>query len=218
MKIGIPNIFTTCWYLGMLVCTGSLTYLSFTNDTLFGDTPWLVQLMMLLFDLSFLAVLLHLFYSFRLLVLKDGYIVFISPFLLKVQKLDLSKIRGIELKNWTTQNTTVHRSVKLVSSSAEIGFTDREFENFDALIEELEIVPTHRHETAFKQAKSNGSSMNINTYILSGFLVFIICNAIWNSGPHPFILTIIGFNSLLLFATIRRKKRYGRLIKKGSTN
>ena len=54
-----------------------------------------------------------------------------------------------------------------------------------------------------------------NVYILSGLLIFLVFNTIWNSGFHPIILAFFICIGILLYSSVKRKIEYKRKIKNG---
>lgn len=196
----------------MLVSGGTLSYLSIAKELFNSDSIFLVKLFIALFMLMTVGVLFFFSYKFRILLADRDTILSIHPFRFKKEKIDRTKIRSLQLKNFSAFRGTVYRKVKVNGSDGLIEISDLEFENFECLISDLEIDQNEKWKIDLKQATSNQSSMNFNTYLLSGFLIFLVLNAIWNSGLHPVIVVVFFFNVVLLYASIKRRIRYEKIL------
>ncbi len=190
-----------------------LTYFSFIENIFTNDLFFAGKIIMGFMILLFISTFLYLLYKIRIIIIKNNIIVSIHPFLMKKVKMDLSKIKRVKLKNWTAQNGTVYKRVSLNYSNSKLTFTDREFENFDALINEIPNINNKREKIDYEQAKSNLSTINLSVYLLSGFLVFIVLHTIWTNGFNFVVLSIFVCAAILLIASIDRKLRYSRIIK-----
>uniref|UniRef100_UPI004048BD8B hypothetical protein n=1 Tax=Mariniflexile sp. TaxID=1979402 RepID=UPI004048BD8B len=213
MKIGINNIFTSFWFLIMLLCSGTLTFLSFNGNIFTGDLFIILKIIMGLMILLFIGVFFYSLYKFRILIIDNNSILSIYPFLLKKEKIDLTKIKKLKLENFFAFKGTVYRKIKITTFSGTMEITDLEFENFEKLTSDLKLNRNKKREIDLEQAKSNLSDVNFNVYLLSGLLMFLIYNTIWNSGFHLIILALFICNGILLYASIKRKLEYKRIIK-----
>jgi hypothetical protein len=213
MKIGINNIFTSFWFLIMLLCSGTLTFLSFNRNIFTGDLFIIFKIIMGFMILLFIGIFFYSLYKFRILIIDDNSIASIYPFLLKKEKIDLTKIKKLKLENFFAFKGTVYRKIKITTFSGTMEITDLEFENFEKLTSELKLNQNKKREIDLEQAKSNLSDVNFNVYLLSGLLMFLIFNTIWNSGFHLIILAFFICNGILLYASIKRKLEYKRIIK-----
>lgn len=215
MKIGINNIYTSFTYFVILISSGTLTYMSLDRNVFNSDLFFVGKIIMGVMILIFIAAFFYLLYKFRILIINTNNIVFIYPFLLKKSKIDLANIRRIKLKKWPGQNGTIYRQVSFTASDSKFSFTDKEFENFETLTDELPNIKDKRVKIDFEQATSNLSNVNFNIYLLSGLLLFLIFNAIWNNGLHLIFLSFFVCAGILLAASVNRKLKYKRVIKTG---
>ncbi len=213
MKIGINNIFTSFWFLVMLLCSGTLTFLSLNRNVFTSDLFFVGKIIMGFMILLFIGFFFYSLYKFRILVIDNNSIVSIYPFLLKKEKIDLTKIKKLKLENFFAFKGTVYRKIKVTDFSGTMEITDLEFENFKKLTSELKLNQNKKREIDLEQAKSNLSNVNFNVYLLFGLLVFLIINTIWNSGFHLVILIFFLSNGILLYASVKRKLEYKRIIK-----
>ncbi len=163
--------------------------------------------------LLFIGIFFYSLYKFRILIIDNNSIVSIYPFLLKKEKIDLTKIKKLKLENFFAFKGIVYRKIEVTDFSGTIEITDLEFENFEKLTSELKLNQNKKREIDLEQAKSNLSNVNFNVYLLSGLLIFLIINTIWNSGFHIIILAFFICNGFLLYASIKRKLEYKRIIK-----
>jgi hypothetical protein len=211
MKIGFINIFTTFWFFIMLLCSGTLIFLSF-NDNVFTSDLFIVGKIILAFMiLLFTGIFFYALYKFRIVIISHNSIVSIYPFLLKKEKIDLTKIKKLKMENFFAFKGTVYRKITLTDFSGTMEITDLEFENFEKLTSELKLNQIKKRAIDLKQAKSNRSNVNFTIYLLSGLLIFLIFNTIWNSGFHVIILASFVCNGILLYASIKRKLVYKRI-------
>ena len=213
MKIGINNIFTSFGFLVMLLCSGTLTFLSFNRNVFAGDLFIVGKIIMGIMILLFIGIFFYSLYKFRILVINNNSIVSIYPFLLKKEKIDLAKIKKLKSENFFAFKGTVYRKIMVTDFNGTMEISDLEFENFEKLTSELKLNQNKKREIDLKQAKSNLSNVNFNVYLLSGLLIFLIINTIWNSGFHIIILAFFICNGILLYASVKRKLEYKRIIK-----
>tara|TARA_B110000879_G_C10873316_1_gene393818 strand:- start:8 stop:667 length:660 start_codon:yes stop_codon:yes gene_type:complete len=213
MKIGINNIFTSFWFFVMFLCSGTLTFLSLNRNIFAGDLFLVGKIIMGFMILLFIGIFFYSLYKFRILIIDNKSIVSIYPFLLKKEKIDLTKIKKLKLENFFAFKGTTYRKIKLTDFSGTMEITDLEFENFEKLTSELKLNQNKKREIDLEQAKSNLSNVNFNVYLLSGLLIFLIINTIWNSGFHIIILAFLLCNGILLYASIKRKLKYKRILK-----
>lgn len=215
MKIGINNIFTSSWFIFMLLSSGYLTYLSYERNIITSDVILVVKLTMGFMIVLFIGLLFFTLYKFRILFIYNSRIISITPFLLKIEKVDLKNVKRIKWSNFYSFQSWLYREVNITSSSGTISFSDLEFENFDSLTNQFTNTnnKSKKKEIDLKQAKSNLSSINFNIYLLSGFLIFLIFNTIFNSGLHIIIIIFYFCLGLFLYASIKRKIKYSRIMK-----
>lgn len=215
MKIGINNIFTSSWFIFMLLSSGYFTYLSYKRNIITSDVILVVKLTMGFLIIFFIATFFYTLYNFRILFIYNSRIISITPFLLKIEKVDLKNVKRIKWSVFYSFKSTLYRDVKITSSSRTISFSDLEFENFDSLTNQFTNTnnKSKKKEIDLEQAKSNLSSINFNIYLLSGFLIFLIFNTIFNSGFHLIIIIFYFCLGLFLYASIKRKTKYGRIMK-----
>jgi hypothetical protein len=200
----------------MLLSSGYFTYLSYERKIITSDVILVVKLIMGFLIVIFIGLFFFTLYKFRRLYIYNSRIISISPFLLKIEKVDLSNVKRIKWSNFYSFKSTLYREVKISSSTGAISFSDLEFENFDSLTDQFTNTnnKSKKEVIDLEQAKTNLSSINFSIYLLSGFLIILIYNTIFNSGFNTIILVSFFCIALLfLFASIKRKIKYKRIIK-----
>jgi hypothetical protein len=199
----------------MLLSSGYLTYLSYERNIITSDVILVVKLTMGFMIVLFIGLFFFTLYKFRILFIYNNRIISISPFLLKIEKVDLKNVQTIKWSVFYSFKSTLYREVKITTSAVTISFSDLEFENFDSLTNQFTNTnnKSKKKEIDLKQAKSNLSSINFNIYLLSGFLIFLIFNTIFNSGFHIIIFIFYFCLGLFLYASIKRKIKYRRIMK-----
>jgi len=215
MKIGINNIFTSFWFFIMFLCGGTLTYISFDRNLFTIDLIFIAKFFVGLIVLMTIGILFYILYKFRIIIIDNNKIVSINPFWLKKEQIDLTKIKKLKLENFFAFRGTVYRRIEITDIYGKLEINDLEFENFEKLTSEINFDRNKKKEIDLKQAKSNLSSLNFNVYFLSGLLIFLVFNTIWNSGFHPIILVFFICIGILLYASVKRKIEYKRIIKNG---
>ncbi|UGS24876.1 hypothetical protein [Flavobacterium channae] len=206
MKIGLYNIFTTFWFLIILLGSGTLTYLSFSKNLYSGDAILTVKIVIAVISLIFICILFYLLYKFRILIINKNLFISIHPFIFKINKIDISKTKSLKWKNFSAFKGTIYRSVELRQGKYKIEVSDLEFENFDHLVSSFN-GQLNKNKATIEQAKSNYSMMIFNLIILSCFFVFLLINTTFKDIN---IAEVIFFfiNLILLFATIKRILNY----------
>jgi hypothetical protein len=215
MKIGINNIFTSFWFFLFFLCGGTLTYLSIDRNLFTSDLIFIAKFFVGLIILITIGLLFYFLYKFRILFIDNNRIVSVHPFWFKKEKVDLNKIKNLQLENFFAFKGTVYRKIKITDSNGMLEINDLEFENFEKLTSELKVDQNKKKEIDLEQAKSNLSNINFNVYILSGLLIFLVFNTIWNSGFQLIIIAFFICVGLLLYASVKRKIEYKRIIKNG---
>ena len=218
MKIGINNIFTSFWFSLMLVCGGTLTYFMFDRNLFTGDLVFIAKFFVGLIILMTIGILFYFLYKFRILFIDNNKIIAIHPFWFKKEKIDLTKVKKIKLENFFAFKGTVYRKVTIMDSNGKLEINDLEFENFKKLTSELKVDKTKKTEIDLAQAKSNYSNINFNVIVLSGLLIFLVLNTIWNSGFHLIIIIFSICIGLLLYASVKRRIEYKRIKKTAYNN
>ena len=215
MKIGINNIFTSSWFILMLLSSGTLTYFSFDKNVFTSDLFFVGKFIMGFMIVLFIGFFFFTLYKFRILFIYNNRIISITPFLLKIQKVDLSNVKRIKWSNFYSFQSWLYREVNITSSSGTISFSDLEFENFDSLTDQFTNTnnKSKKEVIDLEQAKTNLSSINFSIYLLSGFLIIMIYNTIFNSGFHIIIIIFYFCLGLFLYASIKRKIKYRRIMK-----
>ena len=211
MKIGIYNIFTTFWFLTMLLCSGTLTYVSFEKNLYSSDAILIVKIVIAVMSLIFFCILLYLLYKFRILIVNKNNIISIHPFILKVNTIDITKTKNVRWRNFPAFKGTIYRKAEIKQGKFKIDISDFEFENFESLVRSLN-GNTDKLKMTIEQAKSNNSMMIFNIIILFGFLVFLIIDINWNN-VNNFELLFFLMNIILLFASIKRALSYRKVLK-----
>ena len=213
MKIGINNIFTSFWFFTMFLCGGTLTYFSLDKKIFTGDLIFVGKFFVGLIVLITISLFFYFIYKFRIIIVANKNIVSFYPFLKKKKKIDLNDIKKLKLENFFAFRGTVYRRIKITDSKGTLEINDLEFENFERLTSELKVDLNKRKKIDFEQANSNFSNINFNVYILLGLLIFLVFNTIWNSGFHLIIFSFFICVGILLYASIKRKIKYKRIIK-----
>lgn len=200
----------------MLSCGGTLTYLSIDKHLFTSDLIFIAKFFVGLIVLITIGVLFYFLYKFRILTIDSNKIVEFYPFLLKKEKIDLTKIKNLKWENFFASRGTVYRKVTISDFNGTLEINDLEFENFEKLTSELKIDPNKKREINLEQAKSNLSNMNFNVYLLSAFLIllmFLVFRTIYTNGFHPIMLVFSICCGLILYASIKRKLEYKRTLK-----
>lgn len=217
-RIGINNIFTAFWFLIMLLSGGTLTYFSIQDNLFTTDLIFLAKFFIGLIILITIGLLFYLFYKFRILIIDSHKIISFYPFRLKKEKIELNKIANLKLENFFAFKGIVYKHIKINDKFTTIEISDLEFENFENLISELNIDVNKKGKINFKQAKSNYSNTTFNVCLISGLLIFLIFNTIWNCGLQPFIIVAYIFSNILLLAAIKRLMKYKKILKMNKDN
>ncbi|WP_430411787.1 hypothetical protein [Kordia sp.] len=213
MKIGIYNIYTTFWFLLIISCGGMLTYISIEKNLLTSDLIFIAKFFVGLLSLISIGIFCFLLFRFRFLIINAENVVSIRPFIFKKKVIDLKHNFRIKIEQDIDQKAAIYRRIKLSDANSTLEFTDKEFENFESLVRQLPLKDSKKKAIDLAQAKANISQTNFDFYLYSGGFLFIIANIIWNSGFHYMVLIFFGIDALLLFAAIRRKLRYDRILK-----
>lgn len=212
MKIGTYNIFTFFWFVLMLTGSGTLTYFSFSKNFYSSDAIFIVKVVIALISIIFICVFLYLLYKFKILIIHKSYFILIQPFLIKFNKIDISKSKSVNWKNFTAFRGTIYRKVIINQNKSTIEFSDLEFENFESLVKNINVQLEKKEKIAIEQALSNNSMMIINVIILSAFLIFLLISTTWKDIDIAEII-FLSINFILLFASIKRVLNYRKLIK-----
>ncbi len=215
MKIGINNIFTSFWFFIMFLCGGTLTYISFDRNIFTSDLIFIAKFFVGLIVLITIGILFYFLYKFRILIIDSEKIISIHPFWFKKQRIDLTKIKKLKLENFFAFKGTVYRKIEITDTNGKLEINDLEFENFEKLTSELNFDRNKKKEIDLEQAESNFSNINFNVYVLSGLLIFLVLNTIWNSGFHYIIIFFFICIGLLLYASIKRRIEYKQIKKNG---
>ncbi len=215
MKIGINNIFTSFWFFAMFLCGGALTYFALDKKIFTRDLIFVGKFFVGLIVLITIGLFFYFIYKFRILIVANNKIVSLYPFWFKMEKIDLNKIKKLKLENFFAFKGTVYRRIKITDPNGTLEINDLEFENFERLTSELKVDQNIKKKNDFEQANSNFSNINFYVYILLGFLIFLVFNTIWNSGFHSIIIAFFICVGVLLYASIKRKIKYKRIIKNG---
>lgn len=212
MKIGINNIFTSFWFFAMFLCGGTLTYFSLDKKIFTGDLIFVGKFFVCLIILISIGLFFYFINKFRIIIVANKNIVSFYPFLLKKEKVDLNNIKKLKSENFLAFKGIVYRRIIITDSNGTLEINDLEFENFERLTSELKVDLNKRKKIDYEQAKFNFSNITYNVYILSGLLLFLVFNIIWNSGFHLMILYFLICVGILLYASIKRKIKYKRII------
>lgn len=172
MTIGTYNIFTSFWFLFMLICSGTLTCFSFNNNVFLSYLFLFSKVIMGFIMLVFTGLLISIMMKFRILFISHKRLISIFPFLLKKEIIDLTNVKKNHYENILSFKGTVFRKLIIFDSHKSLSFSDLEFENFDLLLDKLPHRNLDRKVVDLKQAKSNISDVNFNVYLLVGLIGF----------------------------------------------
>lgn len=214
MKIGINNIFTSFWFSLILICGGTLTYFSFDRNLFTSDLIFIAKFFIVLIILITIGILFYFVYKFRILIIDNKKIISVHPFWFKQEKIDLTKIKKLKLENFFAFRGTVYRKIKITDSNGTMEITDLEFENFEKLTSKLRVDEKKKKEIDLEQAKSNFSNINFNVYVLTGLLIFLVLNTVWNSRFHLITIVFFFYTGLLLYASVKRRIEYKQIKKR----
>lgn len=214
MKIGINNIFTSFWFSLILICGGTLTYFSFDRNLFTSDLIFIAKFFIGLIILITIGILFYFVYKFRILIIDNKKIISVHPFWFKQEKIDLTKIKKLKLENFFAFRGTVYRKIKITDSNGTMEITDLEFENFEKLTSKLRVDEKKKKEIDLEQAKSNFSNINFNVYVLTGLLIFLVLNTVWNSRFHLITIVFFFYTGLLLYASVKRRIEYKQIKKR----
>lgn len=214
MKIGINNIFTSFWFSLILICGGTLTYFSFDRNLFTSDLIFIAKFFIVLIILITIGILFYFVYKFRILIIDNKKIISVHPFWFKQEKIDLTKIKKLKLENFFAFRGTVYRKIKITDSNGTMEITDLEFENFEKLTSKLKVDEKKKKEIDLEQAKSNFSNINFNVYVLTGLLIFLVLNTVWNSRFHLITIVFFFYTGLLLYASVKRRIQYKQIKKR----
>ena len=212
MRIGIYNIFTTFWFFIMLLCSGLLAYQSFSKELYMSDVNMIAKIVIVIITLIFFCILIYLLYKFRILITYKNLIISVNPFLLKIVKIDILEIKSVKWTNFTAFKSTTYKMVEIKDINSKIEITDLEFENFETLVQNIEKDKVRKLKIDIEQAKSNNWNEIFNTFLLSGFLIFLIIITILNKA-HFLLISFILINIVLLCGTLKRLSNYRKIIK-----
>lgn len=214
MKIGINNIFTSFWFSLILICGGTLTYFSFDRNLFTSDLIFIAKFFIVLIILITIGILFYFVYKFRILIIDNKKIISVHPFWFKQEKIDLTKIKKLKLENFFAFRGTVYRKIKITDSNRTMEITDLEFENFEKLTSKLRVDEKKKKEIDLEQAKSNFSNINFNVYVLTGLLIFLVLNTVWNSKFYLITIVFFFYTGLLLYASVKRRIEYKQIKKR----
>lgn len=214
MKIGINNIFTSFWFSLILICGGTLTYFSFDRNLFTSDLIFIAKFFIVLIILITIGILFYFVYKFRILIIDNKKIISVHPFWFKQEKIDLTKIKKLKLENFFAFRGTVYRKIKITDSNGTMEITDLEFENFEKLTSKLRVDEKKKKEIDLEQAKSNFSNINFNVCVLTGLLIFLVLNTVWNSRFHLITIVFFFYTGLLLYASVKRRIQYKQIKKR----
>ena len=198
----------------MLICGGTLSFLSYQKGLLSGDLILIAKLFIGLIIIITIGLLIFLILKFRIILIDDSKAEVFYPFRLNRIRLDFEEIKAVKLENWIGQNGTVYRKVLLKGKKTSLIFTDRELENFDSILESIPNSISDKSNFDFKQAKSNLSTMQFMAIVLSGFLIYLIYYFMFEDSINETFMIFLIVDMVLLFASIKRIVKYRNSIKK----
>lgn len=213
-KIGVYNIFTAFWFILMIACGSSLTYMSFEKGLFTSDLLLIVKLFLCLITLITLTVIAIVLYKLQIIVVTHSAIIAVKPFLFSVTRLPFDKIHHVKWRFWEVKAIyfkimEIHSVDHLV-----VMISDFEFENFEAIIQRIPHQSTDKKWRVYReQAKMNLGMIYFILVIIGLLLLFIVWIAL-SKGVHLIHLTILGSAALLMWSGFVRLKRYKRVLGK----
>jgi hypothetical protein len=215
MRIGLNNIFTICWFILMLGCGGTLTYVSFDRQLFTSDMIIIVKLFLGLMVLLTIAVGLFLLLKFRILIVTGRGITSIRPFVLSINHFTWDKIKRVKWGKWELK-ATVFKSIEIESTDKKIiKFSDFEFENFNNLIEQIPGQSSEKKKSVYlEQAKSNLVFTTFLIGIFGLFMLFILWMNIFKHDFHVIHLIVYGTLAALTLSAILRRRQYKLTLKR----
>ncbi len=215
MKIGLPNIFTTLWFLLMIGSGGTLSFEVISERVFAKDTILILKLVLMGVIIITLATLIFFFIKFQLLIVTNYKIVSIKPFLLKSRKIKLENIKTVRWENWDLKSS-LFKTVELIESPEnKISFSDFEFENFEKLIARIPKIAftAKRNKIYQEQAKRNLSMTNFILIISILSLSSLLIRTIYGQEFTGIHLTACLALVLMIAASIKRRIAYVKIRK-----
>jgi len=213
--IGLNNIFTILWFLIMLGCGGTLSYMTISKHLFSGDLIFIAKFFVGLLIIITIGVLGFLLVKFRILLITKQKMIVLNPFILRLKTTDLKNINKYKWTNWDIK-ATVFRTIEIkLNNGDKIKISDFEFENFDYLVTKLpgKTDSKEKSEVDLKQAKANLSNMAFNIWIFLGLIGLIAFLNITEKGFHWIHLIIYSISSIMIYASQKRRKKYKLKIK-----
>ncbi len=215
MVIGLNNIFTTIWFLLMLISGGWISVISIEKGLLFGDLIFIAKFFVGLLILVVICVAGFLLYKFRILIVTDKRIISLNPFLLKVAIIEIDKIEKVKWNTWQIK-ATLYKTLQIWDSNQRfLSFSDFEFENFDKLVCNIPKI-TSNTWIEYNQAKSNISFMSFMIFINIAFIVILSWISITKESIHPYVFVFLAISLIMIYGALKRRKKYKRIIKNGT--
>lgn len=218
MIIGLNNIFTTIWFLLMLISGGLISIVSIDKGLLFGDLIFIAKFFVGLLILITIGVVGFFLYKFRILIITDKKIISVRPFIFKIILIELTKIEKSEWKTWQIKATQYKTLQVWDNNQRFISFSDFEFENFDKLVSKVPIQENDKQRLwiVYNQAKMNISFMTFMIIINLAFIGIISWIALTKGNIHQAVLIFLTVSLILIYASLKRRKKYRMIIKNGT--
>lgn len=213
-KIGVYNIFTAFWFILMIACGSSLTYMSFEKGLFTSDLLLIVKLFLCLITLITFAVIAIGLYKLQIIVVTHSAIIAVKPFLFSVRRLPFDKIHHVKWRLWEVK--AIYFKIMEIHSVDHrvIMVSDFEYENFESIIQSIPHQSSDKKWRVYReQAKMNLGMIYFILGIMGLFLLFILWIAL-SKGVHLILLTILGSAALLMWSGFVRLKRYKRVLSK----
>ena len=218
MIIGLNNIFTTIWFLLMLISGGLISIVSIDKGLLFGDLIFIAKFFVGLLILITIGIAGFFLYKFRILIITDKKIISLKPFIFKIIQIDLTQIGKYEWKTWQIKATQYKTLQIWDNNQGLVSFSDFEFENFDKLVSKLPIQQDDKQMLwiAYNQAKTNVSFMTFMIIINLAFIGIISWIALTKVSVHQTVWIFLTLSLILIYASLKRRKKYRMIIKNGT--
>lgn len=206
------------WFLLMLISGGMISIYTIANGLLFGEIIFSAKFFVGLLILITLGVSVFFLYKFRILIITDKKIISVNPFIFRFVKIDLPKIEKSDWKTWQIKASQYKTLQILDTNRKTVSFSDFEFENFDKLVNRVPIHYDYKLRLLidYDQAKTNLPFMNIMLFINLAFIGIISWITQTKGTIHQSVLVSLTVSLLLIYTSLKRRKKYRTRIKNGT--
>jgi len=215
MKVAYPNIFTSFGFVAVLFSGSMLAYIYIDRNLFLGDLIFIGKFFAGLVILIATVVAIMFLVHFRILFIRGHTLYSVKPFIFKIKKIDLTQKLKIKWSIWDVTNKISCRKIRIVEREKNvIEFSDFEFENFDAMVNQIDKTGYHeeRAKVDLYQAKEDVSLYTFTLFLLA----FLFALIVWINLIHIFHRIHIVFYfciMLLSYSAITKRKRCRTVIK-----